>query len=396
MRTSLLFGLSFVLFVLLTAPSAEAVPVFSRTYSVPCQTCHIAITRRNEFGDVFRKHGYHWPGGMERRATGKAQPVDLLGVSLLEGGVPGQIPLAISASFSGSYSNDPELTDAIGFGTPSLTLLFAGSLHDHVGFFGTWSGRGAPNELHMDLVRLFDRPELNLRLGRFEPTTTLFKSNDTLLSRLILGSGALDGFSLSAGRIGVELGGIVFGRAYYSVGLVQESELGGSPSGYYHASVKLGGMDFLGAEPEIDLEDPSFFDDFVVKLGHWGYRGAVRDPDGTDAALIRRFGFDATLSYLDFGLIGGLMLGADGDLALRRNNHSLTWFAEASYSPLSWMILAYLFQYQDAESLTRETIAHDLGAMFLIFENFRLRLKGSVTQDEKSNESAELQAFFAF
>ena len=61
-------GLLAIALVLALAEPAQAIPAFARRYGVPCATCHSAITRRNEFGDAFRKAGYRWPGLVDEEA----------------------------------------------------------------------------------------------------------------------------------------------------------------------------------------------------------------------------------------------------------------------------------------------------------------------------------------
>ena len=41
---------------------AEAIPAFARRYKVSCTTCHVAIPRLNEFGEMFAGNGYQMPG----------------------------------------------------------------------------------------------------------------------------------------------------------------------------------------------------------------------------------------------------------------------------------------------------------------------------------------------
>ena len=41
-----------LLFALMPASPAQAIPAFARAYNVPCSSCHSFITRRHEFGDV--------------------------------------------------------------------------------------------------------------------------------------------------------------------------------------------------------------------------------------------------------------------------------------------------------------------------------------------------------
>ena len=57
---------------------------------------------------------------------------------------------------------------------------------------------------------------------------------------------------------------------------------------------------------------------------------------------------------------------------------------------------SYMYQYQDAESFTREVQRHDIGVIVLPLENLRLRAKVTLTPDDTRNEEAEFQLFMAF
>src|SRR5437867_3707897 len=48
----------------LTSGLGRAVPLFSRTYSVPCAQCHEAGARLNTLGMRFLANGYRMPGGL--------------------------------------------------------------------------------------------------------------------------------------------------------------------------------------------------------------------------------------------------------------------------------------------------------------------------------------------
>jgi hypothetical protein len=383
-----------VIVVLSAAEPAQAIPAFARRYGVPCATCHSAITRRNEFGDAFRKAGYRWPGLVDEEAG--TAPIEMRGVSTMRTLLPAQVPLAISSAMSAAYTNDAEVEDDVTIGRPTLNLLLGGIFGQHVSVFGTWSGSGLPDELVLHLARPWDRPELNVRVGLIEQTTTMFKSNEALLARFLIGSSSLHGHSVSSSRVGGEGNGVLFRRAFWAAGVVQNAGPGTNYDSYYHLSVKLGGMDFLGNEPDLDLLKPSAAQDLSFTVGQWGYWGRVEDSAGAKVARVRRFGFEGKLMFRELSLIGGAMLGFDRDLMTYVDDRSLTWFGEASYPLLSWLIPVYMYQYQDAESFAVETQRHDVGLILLPLENMRVRVKYTYTDDAMKNEEAELQVFMAF
>ena len=63
-RSATVFAaLSVMVILTLIVPTAEAIPTFARKYETSCSTCHIAIPKRNTFGEAFRKNGYKMPEG---------------------------------------------------------------------------------------------------------------------------------------------------------------------------------------------------------------------------------------------------------------------------------------------------------------------------------------------
>ena len=405
MRNISLFlgGLGVVVVGLLAPRTAQAIPPFAREYGVPCSTCHITVTRRNEFGDAFRRAGYRWPTKSGTDQEGRPMPpVEMRGASASDGLLPARPPIGLITYFSGAYSSDDKLPHQTSFGSPQFTLVFGSNLGKHAAVFGTVAANGNANELVAHFSRLADRPELNLRLGLIEQSTTLFKTNEALLGPYLIGSASPTGHAMQTGRTGVELNGVLGKRAFYALGAVNNNGPGTPVDGYYHLGTKIGGMTYRGDEPDIDFDHPSIWDSASLSLAHWGYAGTVEDS-GKEVAKIRRFGFDLKLD-LPFGsLWSGVMAGFDRDLTkgigITSNglkNKSVTWFGEATYRLTSWLTAAYIYQYHDASSLLEghEVQTHDAGLLALVMDNLRLRLKYKHTSDDVS--SVDLQALIGF
>lgn len=384
-----LIGLSF----LAAAGTAHAIPAFGRRYGVPCATCHTAIPRRNEFGDAFRKAGYRWPGLVDENAG--VPPIEMRGVSAGRTLLPAHVPIAITSTLGAAYTNDPEVDDPVTLGRPALSVLFGASLGEHVSTFGNSSTDGKLEELVLQFARPWGRPELNLRLGLIEQSTTMFKSNEALLARFPTGSSALSGHAISKSRMGGELNGVIASRIFWATGVVQNAGAGSHLDLYYHLSTKIGGMDFLGNEPDIDLRDEKVIQDLSLTLAHWGYVGQVETAIGEPVSSIRRYGFETRIMFHDVSLLGGAMVGNDRDLVTYVDDLSLTWFGELSYPIWTWLTPTYMYQYQDAESFLHETQRHDFGLIFLPLENVRVRARVGYTDDDTENEEAELQIFLA-
>jgi hypothetical protein len=382
---------------------AQAIPPFAREYGVPCSTCHITVTRRNEFGDAFRRAGYRWPTKLGSDESGRpVAPVEMRGTSMVNSLLPARAPIGLITYFSGAYSQE---TDQATFGNPALSLVFGGNLGNHTSVFGVWSGNGSPSELAASFSRIAGRRELNLRVGLFEQNTTLFKSNEALLGNgFLIGSANPSGHAVQAGRIGVEANGVLGKRLFYAAGVVQNGGPGSHGDAYYHIGTKRGGMTFTGDEPDVDLDNPSFWDDASVQVATWGYFGRVEDA-GKPTARVRRFGLDGQLN-LPFGsLWGGVMAGHDRDFTKADPitgdwliNKSFTWFGEATYRVAPYLTAAYIYQYHDAtDRMKGEQIeSHDVGLIGLLQDNIRLRLKFRYTPDGKDNEAVDLQALIGF
>jgi len=375
------------------AREAHAIPAFAREYGVPCETCHMTITRRNEFGDLFRKWGYHWPGAPESdSAARKQEPVEMA-PSLFANVLPSRLPFSVIGSMSGSYVTDPKAQHPLTVASPSLTFAAGGNFGEHIGFWGTWLGQGTPNELYMHLTRLGGRRELNLMVGRFEQLTTVFKINEVFISRYALGTANINGHTVSTGRNGIEWNGMFFDRAFLAAGVVQQGEAGSWPAYYYHVGTKFGGVDYAGNEPHYDLDrQPKFTDDLVINLDHWGYHSTLRAKDGADTVELRRLGLDLKVRYREAAIWAGTMVGSDVDLQASRSLKSFTAFGEASYQITSWLTALYLYQYQDQTKFTEPVETHDGGFLFLPYQNVRVR--AAVGHSSLTDQTAALQVLF--
>lgn len=387
---------------LLGARSAQAIPAFAREYNVSCSTCHTMVTRRNEFGDAFRRAGYHWPGEEQADQNARAMPpVEMKGQALGTGLLPVRPPIALVTTFSGSYTTDTVTPNKTAVGTPSVNFVFGGPLSKHIGFFGAWAGGGSPSELSFTWTRpIKNRPELNLRFGLFEQSTTLFKNNESLLGGYQLGTSTISGHAVSMGRIGGEATGMIKERTSWAAGWVANQGAGAPQDVYYQLGHRFGGMSFTGKEREVDLDSTSIWDDLSVTVSHWGYYGRIRSDSGITTQRPLRFGLDTQIRWKSFSVWGGLMYGHDHFrptlTTASWDNRSLTWFTEGDWFITPWLALVYVYQYQDANSLRQEVQVHQAGLVGILMENLRVRLKGNYTPDRVRNDTVDLQVLLAF
>jgi hypothetical protein len=335
---------------------------------------------------------------MADAASTELDVVELKGIGALDAWLPRSVPISVAGALGASVSTD-DTVEPIVVGLPSLTLLSGAAFGDHVSVFGRFSTTGPPAELYLHLARLGGLPEVNLRAGYFEQTTTQFRPNEALLGRYLHGSSPVSGFIPSAARGGVEANGVLRflgARTFYAGGLVQNRDLGSNMDGYFRLEQKIGGISLLGEEPELDImADESFWDSVYATVGGWGYFGRVGDITGTNTHDVRRFALEASLYVHGFTLQGAVMMGFDEEIAANRAVNSISWFVEAQYPILSWLSVVYIYQYQDSNDLLLERQQHDAGLVALITENVRTRLKFSFSDDDVDNDIVELQILAA-
>ena len=380
--------------VLLPEP-ANALPVFARNYDVPCSSCHSAIPRRNEYGDAFAYNGYQWPGeGDEDTMQTGGDFVHMRGSGLTEGLLEKSLPLGLLVSMSATYLDDPTILEPLQTGNPSLKLVAGGKMGEKFSFYGNWSGGSNFNEIMLLYNRIFSTQALNLRVGKFEQSTTLFKSNQSLIAKFMHGSKAVTGHANTKGRIGAEFWGIFGERAEWALGAVRNDGSDSKTDGYYRIGYKLGGATLTGEEPDISLDEPSVLDDMSLHIAHWGYLGKVSDLEGYTTADIRRLGLDLKYSWREFGLLTGVALGLDQNREVNLQHTHLTGFGELSYAITSWMMALYMIQFHDASSSERVELQHDAGIAVLLQENIRATMKYSYSDDLIQNERLELQVLF--
>jgi hypothetical protein len=384
----------------LTLPAtARAFPSFARAYGVACSTCHSAFPRRNETGDAFRKAGYHMPSASGAHAVGMAlEPITMKGNSLFDGYIPAAFPFAAVGTAAASYTNEPSVEPKFAIGSPNLRLLAGAALSEHVSVIAMWSVREPPSQMFVHVARIAGRPELNLLVGRFEQTKTLFRANEALLGDYVTNVSSINGHIVAEPRNGVELNGIIARRGFYALGVVQEDTLGPNVQGYYHASVKLGGLDFLGESDndDVDLDAPtSVWDGASLTNGHWGSAGRVAEPGEATRADIRRLGLDAKLQVGPLSAWGGVMLGFDREQRLDRDSRAVQGFGELGYSVTAWLLPIYVYQFRDTATERRLYQQHLVGLVFLPLENVRARVLGAILPNNREDEVVELQLMFA-
>jgi len=330
---------------LLHPGSADAIPAFSRQHKTECSTCHTIYPELNEFGDAFLKNGYVWPG-KKGAAAGEAKPVQEAGQK--EGksewawisGLPEQIPVSFTGSLDLAYNSNAD--DKLDLSTRSLRLQAGGAFREAAGFYLTYnlytqgeqrvsapigspanSGNTPPNETpNVDELFFLWRHALdtpvNLRVGRFEPKLSLWKGSNRIIQTPSYASTTyavgLSPFRLDTPQDALEASAIIGNRLLLAGGVVDRNGQS-DKEGYGHASFKIGGTDFKGHEPEVDLDNDSIWDFLTITLGTFGYSGRNRqlDVDGLPENGFYRVGGEIDVLYKRLHLKGGGTFGRDAN-----------------------------------------------------------------------------------
>ncbi|GAB4296392.1 MAG: hypothetical protein Fur0034_05630 [Desulfuromonadia bacterium] len=340
-RPSIAFVLLFfpIGILFLIPETSSAIPAFSREHKAECTTCHTLFPELNEYGEAFLKKGFllarkeNAPVGnkggsaTEPPVVGEGDP-ELLAL-LKEGstldekslepsadpaspkgkgggdealwitGLPRTLPLSLSATLNAAYYNDPPERNKLDFSSRALSLLAGGIFRDKIGFYAKYNlyiqGKDdllqSQTPLNSDLKPSQDIEEMyvvwrhlndspvNVKLGRIRPKLSLWKKSNRAISS---GNGATgyqvgrSTFSPEEPQDGVEANAILKERIFVAAGVVDRNQQN-NKEGYVHLSFKIGGTDFNGKEPDVDLDNESIWDYLSVILGGFGYVGKNSD-----------------------------------------------------------------------------------------------------------------------
>lgn len=366
-------GLGAMLFVAvlsLEAPEAGAIPVFARKYRTSCTTCHVAIPKRNAFGEAFRRNGFVMPRGDARLV--KEEPVSLGADAWKEvwpdavwpGELPASFPFAayVHQRFVADFGKSKQ-GNQLEFDAPhEFELLVGGAFGQAIGFFGEWvafeKGVQAPG-LKRFFFQFNDLPGpknlFNLKVGRFEPGITDGYTDSQRLTMehpITLDYRAAGKWRGRDQQSGIELNGIVSRRFQYAVGAVNgEAKTVADESDrkdiFARVGGKLGGLPLDGIEAgdSLALRESDAWSDRGVGLGIYTYFGTQSAAANQLVNDFRRFGFDIRAQYDRLEILGGAIFGLDdnpsGLVAGTDKEKELTsaaYFAEADYLVFPWLV----------------------------------------------------------
>ncbi|HUL59994.1 MAG TPA: hypothetical protein VLU43_11990 [Anaeromyxobacteraceae bacterium] len=361
-----------------TAP-ARAIPAFARKYGTSCLTCHTVYPKLTPFGEAVRRNGYRFPGvdgdyvKQETVALGQEASKKTFPDSVWPASIPISVPIAIG--FNGqaavypdknaSFPRTNDGTQATLDGLVSEGHIWGGAaLDDKVTLWAelTFADGGAELEHAQVLLNDLVGPKhaLNLVLGRGFLTLTSFGMHSSYLGDAAITAAPVTGiyglsedpFLLGDNYDGVEVNGVLGGRADWSAGVTagKNAFSGGikfnSENVYGHLGFKLGGMrlDGEGSQGPADPTRPWAESAATLDLFAVHSREYFDDPGGSgepvgDTSLSLGGALRAQLGSAELNLIAYSQQHDRGTPTLGKVTADVE-SAELSYVLFPWLVPA--------------------------------------------------------
>jgi hypothetical protein len=417
---------------------AHAIAAFTRLYKAECTTCHTIYPELNEYGEAFRKNGFVYsdkkgakkvetPAAPAKTGEDTTPAKDAakgggspLNEAIILSGIPEQLPISFTASLDMVFNQNAPDGNTWDLNSRSLVLQGGGSFKDKAGFYATYNaytqGRYDPlasntaantspniNELFAIWRHAFNTP-VNFRVGRLRPQLSLWKSTNkitvTTPAPLSYRVGRST-FTVDSPTDALEINSLIGKRLFLAAGIVDRNG-DDRKEGYGHISFKIGGADFTGEEPDIDLENDSIWDFLSFAIAFYGYSGSnasLASGVADKTNHFYRFGGDMDMFYkaLRFKLSG--VMGRDtnpGYLAIGSETDSYALAAEAEYQFDTNLMATFRYEYQsDDLGITRRYIP---AVAYAPLQNTKVVLEykyeGAATGD--INRMTQLALLFSF
>ncbi|MBM2815093.1 MAG: hypothetical protein HW421_1855 [Ignavibacteria bacterium] len=420
-----LFLILYITFLILSANETYALPVFARKYKTSCATCHVAVTKRNAFGEAFRRNGYFMP---ERDAQLIKEPPLRLGAeawkelwpdAIWPSTLPGNFPVAACVRMKLEYITEkPQTGSQFGFSLPSgYSIFYAGGFGENIGFLGALTQNGLGRFYFRINDIIGGQHNVNLKFGLMEPgITDGFTVNQHIIleDNGIWNYSAHGGFSAYNTRPAIELTGILGHYLQYCAGIAN-GEAGflkkpfDNKHGYGRIAYKLFGYGMDGSGILEDTTNMDYWTDNSLTLGFFGYFGNTTKTDTSNKNYnneFNRFGFDARLKLGNADILGGAIFGKDKNPDNTPNSlSSLCYFVGCDYIFYPWLLAAVRFEnglsgfdkkddenyYKFIPNITilyRQNIRISLEGLF--------EIKGDLTDGERTIQGDTKQAFKRF
>ena len=402
---------------------AHAIAAFTRQYKTECSTCHTLYPELNEYGQAFLKNGYVYSekkkndkvadvpasDGKVKADAGKTDKNEGIRLS----GIPELLPLSITANQSIIYNDHAPDGDNWNFSTRSVVLQAGGAFRDLAGFYATYdlySHASNPaqtdsnklDELFMVWRHVFGTP-VNIKFGKFEPRLSLWKKSDKIIVTDFATSAFKSGsspFSMETTQDALEANAVVGKRVFLAGGVVDVKHQK-SKDAYGHVSVKFGGADFLGNEPEIDFDSESIWDYLTLTLAAYGYAGRNQDAlVGSIRDNFYRAGGDIDLLYKRLRVRFSAVTGRDTNpdyLLPYEPAKPLVFASEMEYYFGSPVNVAGIFRYEYQDTGTGIVRRYIPAIAYMPLQNVKLVLQYNYEDTAlTSNKIALLDVSFSF
>lgn len=312
-------------------------------------------------------------------ATAASEPAETQAEGLLLSGIPEQLPISFTGSinyFTGDRRNMGSGGNEVDFAARSFKLHASGNFRDMVGFFATYvayseqetsantsnnpsNNKTDINEFFLQWRHALGTP-VNLKIGRFQPKLGLWKTNNKLSVtnnylpyNYTVGENSV--FRIEQPQDAIEINSVLGKRFFGALGIVNHKGQN-EKDGYGHISYKFGGADYLGNEPNVDLDKEESILDFLTltagAYGYYGENGAFNSPDPRNTYF--RAGLDAELLYKIYRLRMLANYGDDDNVFLSstpwKTVLSKAATVEGEITLLVNLIAAARFEYLQQES----------------------------------------------
>ena len=235
-----------------------------------------------------------------------------------------------------------------------------------------------------------------------EPAS-LWKKNDKIMATSFATSSYKVGaspFSLETTQDALEANAI-FANRLFLVGGVVDSKGQNTVDGYGHVSVKFGGADFHGNEPQMDFDSESVWDYLTITLAAYGYSGRNSEPQTSSIKNnFYRVGGDMDLLYKRLRVRLSAVSGRDTNpdyLSPNEEIRSKVFSSEAQYLFGSPVNIAGIFRYEyqdDGSGIIRRYIP---AVAYTPLQNVKLELQYNYESTPVTdNKIALLDVSFSF
>lgn len=272
------------------------------------------------------------------------EPAETQPEGLMLAGIPEQLPISFTGSinyFTGDRRNMGTGGNDVDFAARSFKLHAAGNFRDKVGFFATYvayseqetggntsltpsNNKTDINEFFLQWRQALGTP-VNLKIGRFQPKLGLWKTNNKLSVTnnylpYTYTVGNNSAFRIEQPQDAIELNSILGKRFFGALGIVNRKGQN-EKEGYGHVSYKFGGADYLGNEPNVDLDkEENILDFLTLTTGVYGYYGENGLSNSTNPRnSYFRAGLDAEVLYKIYRLRMLANYGDDDNVSLATN-----------------------------------------------------------------------------